>query len=501
MTTRRDFLKGVIGTVLSGSAAARGADRTDGTDQRPNFIFIITDDISPEDLGCYGNGAIRTPHIDRLAAKGVRFTNAYLSISSCSPSRCSIITGRYPHNTGAAELHTTLPDDQVRFPELLREAGYYTALSGKNHMGEMSRAFDDISGGKGPGREADWVDMVRNRPAGKPFFFWFASSDAHRGWKKSRQSPTYDPGSVHVPPYLYDGARTRQDLADYYHEVSRTDFFVGALMEELKRQGVEDSTYVIYCSDNGRPFPRCKTRLYDSGIKTPLIIAGPGVAAGAVTDSLVSAVDFAPTFLSLAGAALDERIQGKSFAPLLGDPAARVRDCVFAEHNWHVFQAHERMVRHGDWVYIRNAWPERQNLCVEGADTPSMPAARELWEMEAAGKLAPEQRDIFLVPRPAEELYNVEDDPHQLKNVADDPRNGQRLRFLRGLLDRWTEETGDTVPADPTNDRQDAAGKKKADHKRGTMPGSEKGATKINHPGPVLAGPGKDLPANEKGDH
>ncbi len=280
MTTRRDFLKGVIGTVLASGATARAEGWLDNGGERPNFIFIITDDISPEDLGCYGNEAIETPHIDRLARDGVRFTNAYLSISSCSPSRCSIITGRYPHNTGAAELHTTLPDDQLRFPELLRKVGYYTALSGKNHMGDMSGAFDLISSGKGPGREDDWVDIVRNRPADKPFFFWFASSDAHRGWKKSETIPKYDPASVTVPPYLYDGARTRKDLADYYHEVSRTDFHVGALMEELKEQGLSRSTYVIYCSDNGRPFPRCKTRLTIGATRKSSTFCAPCSIAG-----------------------------------------------------------------------------------------------------------------------------------------------------------------------------------------------------------------------------
>jgi len=496
MTTRRNFLKGLIGSVLAAGATAHAGGRLDD-EERPNFIFIITDDISPEDLGCYGNGAIKTPHIDSLARSGVRFTNAYLSISSCSPSRCSIITGRYPHNTGAAELHTTLPGDQLRFPELLRKAGYYTALSGKNHMGDVAGAFDLITKGKGPGREGDWVDIVRGRPADKPFFFWFASSDAHRGWKESENVPKYDPAAVTVPPYLYDGAATRKDLADYYHEVSRTDFYLGALIDELDAQGLSENTYVIYCSDNGRPFPRCKTRLYDSGIKTPLIVSGPGIEGGRVADGLVSAVDFAPTFLSLAGAAVDKHIQGVSFAPLLDDPAAAVRDCVFAEHNWHVFQAHERMVRHGDWVYIRNAWPERQNLCVEGAHTPSMPAARELWEMEAAGKLIPAQRDIFQVPRPAEELYNVAEDPHQLENLADEGSHEKRLDFLRALLDRWIDETGDTVPQNPTADRQDARGNRVAGHVRGTMPGAERKATAINERGPVLVGRAEGFDAED----
>ena len=147
----------------------------------PNFILFITDDISWDDLGCYGSKVAKTPHLDQMAKEGMRFNNAYLSISSCSPSRCSLISGRYPHNTGAAELHTTLPADQPVFPEALQAAGYYTVLSGKHHMGKaVDRGFDKVSGGKGPGKEEDWVPILKDRPKDKPFFFWFASSDAHR---------------------------------------------------------------------------------------------------------------------------------------------------------------------------------------------------------------------------------------------------------------------------------------------------------------------------------
>ncbi len=482
--------------------------------ERPNFIFLIVDDVSWDDLGCYrvtasgapreprqghvnvartrerdargGNTIPKTPHLDRMAEEGLRFTNAYLTISSCSPSRCSIITGRYPHNTGAAELHTDLPEGQFTFPEALREAGYYTALSGKHHMGPaVDPGFDLISKGKGPGKEGDWVDILRERPKDKPFFFWFASSDAHRKWDISDDAPVYDPDEIEVPPFLVDNPATREDLAQYYHEVSRTDTFVGKLRAELDRQGIAGDTCFIYIADNGRPFPRCKTRVYDSGVKTPLIMAHPGVISPAVVSSFVSSIDIAPTILELAGLDKDPRVQGVSLAPILEDPKAVVRDYVFAEHNWHVFQAHERMVRHGDWVYIRNAWPERQNLCMEADAT--FPAGEELWKAEAAGTLRPEQRDIFLKPRPAEELYRVTRDPHQFANLAENPEQRDVLEKLRGILDRWTEETGDTVPEEPTNDRQDVHGNKYPGHKRGTMPGAERGATKINRPGPVRA--------------
>ncbi|MBN1818686.1 MAG: sulfatase-like hydrolase/transferase [Sedimentisphaerales bacterium] len=478
---RRDFLKSIaVGTA---AAAFESVSCFAARQQQPNFIFFITDDISVDDLGCYGNNKIKTPHLDRMASEGVVFDNAYLSISSCSPSRCSIITGRYPHNTGAPELHTTLPTNQYTFPQAFRQAGYYTVLSGKNHMGDVKRAFDQILPGKGPGSEGQWVELLQNRPKDKPFFFWFASTDAHRNWQFDDQAPRYESSQVQVPPFLFDGPKTRQDLTGYYHEISRTDTYAGLLRAELERQGIAENTYFVYCSDNGRPFPRCKTRLYDSGIKTPLIVWAPGHLKPARTDSLVSAVDFSATFLDLAGLPKNKTIQGVSFASVLRNPKAVVRDVVFAEHNWHVFQAHERMVRFKNWLYIRNAWPERQNLCVESAS--QFPAGEELWRAEDEGKLQSHQRDVFLQPRPSEELYDVVRDPDQLHNLADSEKYNQILQTMRAILHRWIEETGDTVPADPTNDRQNAQGKEYDNHRRGTFPGAERNAMQITNPGPI----------------
>jgi len=315
--------------------------------------------------------------------------------------------------------------------------------------------------------EEDWVDQLRDRPKDQPFFCWFASVDAHRDWQFNEDAPRYTAEDVTVPPYLYDGPKTREDFTGYYHEISRLDHYVGAVCEELERQEVLDNTYLVFCADNGRPFPRCKTRLYDSGIKT----------------RLVSSIDLAPTFLELAGVTIPETVQGVSFTALLRDPAATSRDMLFAEHNWHVFQAHERMVRQGDWAYIRNAWPERQNLCIES--TAKFPAGEELWAAEARGDLQPHQRDIFTVPRAAEELYDLSADPKQMSNLAGDPAHAETLNRLRRLLDQWIEETGDTVQEQPTGDREDIHGNKKPDFKVNEFPGAARNATRVNRPGPV----------------
>ncbi len=452
---------------------------------QPNFVFFITDDVGWNDLACYGNKVILTPHLDALATRGMRFTEAYLTTSSCSPSRCSIITSRYPHNTGAPELHTRLPEGMILFPEELRKAGYFTVLSGKHHMGpNADPAFEKISKGRGPGRSEDWVEILKQRPKDVPFFAWFASVDAHRDWQIDEDNTIYNPEDIEVPPFLYDGPKTKRDMADYYHEVSRIDSTMGKLIAELKRQKIEKDTYIIFMSDNGRPFPRCKTRLYQSGIKTPFIVSCPGTVNPAVTDSLISSIDVGPTVLELAGLKKRAEMQGVSFLKVLKNPKAKVRDFVFAEQNWHVFQAHQRMVRSGDFLYIKNRFPDKLALSKESDAT--FPAGEELWAKEKAGELNELQRDVFLQPRPEEELYQISDDPFQLHSQAGEKEYATKLKEMRTAMRRWTEQTGDTVPENPTLDRQDADGIKIPGHKHLEMPGAAKNAMRINKQGPVL---------------
>ena len=481
--SRSTIFSALLFLVIHVPASAEAQETS--ANSRPNFILFITDDISQDDLGCYGNPDVKTPHLDQWAADGLRFDNAYLTCSSCSPSRCSLITGRYPHNTGAAELHTKLPPNHVLFPKLLRDAGYHTVLSGKHHMGpHVNEAFEKISPGRGPGKEGDWIEIMQNRPKDKPFFFWFASGDAHRDWQASDDAPKYDADSITVPPYLVDGPLTRQDLADYYHEVSRTDTFAGRIRDELTSQGIVNDTYFIYMADNGRPFPRCKTRVYDSGVKSPLIIARPGTIAPSTTKSLVSVnIDLPATILQLANVGQSDRMQGVSFASILKDPTTTIRDYVFSEHNWHVNQAYERMVRFGDFVYVRNGFPHLQSMCVESA--PKFPAGKELWSHESDGMLNEFQRDIFLTPRPEEEFFRISTDPHQLRNVVDSPEHQEQLAKLRSVMDRWIDETCDCVSSDPTLDRQGPDGVRNKGWHHRIQPGIEAGSLDTNAKGPI----------------
>lgn len=446
--------------------------------ERPNFIVLIADDISWDDFGCYGNDVVKTPNIDRIAKAGMKFNNAFLTASSSSPSRCSIISGRYPHSSGAAELHTPLPADEIPFPAILKKGGYYTAQAGKWHFGpEVHSAFDrhtDVKANNdGNGGENNWIRFIRERPKDKPFFFWFAAHDAHRAWGADTFRITHDPAKIKVPVYLADTPETRQDLVSYYNEIARFDHYCGEVLKEIDRQGALGNTLIIIMSDNGRPFPGCKTRVYDRGMKTPFIIHWPrGIPSkGSETGSLVSAVDIAPTILEIAGMKSPERYQGKSFLGILKDPSVEIRKEIFSEHNWHDYEAHERMVRTKDFLFVLNSRP---NLSNGGpADSKQSPSQAALNKVRDEGRLTPAQADMFVAPRPAEELYDLRNDPDQLLNVASLPKYESEMKMMRSLLITWRKETGDTTPEALTPDWYDRETGKALDREqlRGTMPG------------------------------
>lgn len=456
------------------------------TQEKPNFVFIIADDVSWDDMGCNGNKVVKSPNIDRLAQEGLRFTNAFLTASSCSPSRCSIISGKYPHSNGAAELHTPLPENEVPYPLFLKQNNYYTAHAGKWHMGPAAhRAFDlytDENGyDNGDGGEKNWVKFIKDRPKDKPFFFWLAAYDAHRPWGADTFKITQDAAKMILPPYFADTPETRQDMASYYNEIGRFDYYVGKVREELEKQDVLDNTMIIVMADNGRPFPRCKTRVYDSGMKTPFIVFWPkGIRRkGIKTESLISAIDIAPTILELAGIKAPDDYQGTSFVHVFKNPAADIRTSVFSEHNWHDYEAHERMIRTKDYLYVLNAMP---NLTNGGpADSKKSATQQALNQIRDDGKLTQAQADIFMAPRPEEELFDVRNDPEQFLNLASMPQFQEKLKEMRGLLKNWQYNTGDTTPEYLTPDwhNRETGKALKTERKRGTMPGN---TIKIIHP-------------------
>lgn len=436
------FLMTLLATGIQGFSAPT----------RPNLVLIIADDMAWNDCGAYGNAGIQTPNLDRMAANGMRFDSAFLTCSSCSPSRCSTITGRYPHATGAFRLHEPLPPTQVTFVEKLRQAGYWTAAAGKWHLGNATLPkFDLVKQGGGPSGCENWIPTLQQCPKDRPFFLWLASSDPHRGYKDGILPVPHQPGDVTVPPFLPDQEATRKDLAQYYDEITRLDGFVGQVLDELKTQGVDQQTLVLFISDNGRPFPRCKTTVYDSGIKTPWIVQWPGtVPPGTASAQLVSSVDIAPTFLKLAGLQAGRTFQGRDFSPILTDPDRPIRRYIYAEHNWHDFDDHGRAVRDLRYKYVRNEYTDIPGT--PPADAVRSPTFELMLKLQKQDLLGPNQKGCFQAPRPAEELYDTWRDPDELENLADDPNHALILQRLRGEWKRWSIETEDSVPDQRTPD-------------------------------------------------
>ena len=242
-----------------------------------------------------------------------------------------------------------------------------------------------------------------------------------------------------------DTPEVRNDLALYYDEITRLDIVVGRVRAELKKQNAAADTVIVFVSDNGRPFPRCKTTVYDSGIRTPCLIAWPGqVKSGSVCDSLISSVDLAPTILELAGLPVSETFQGKSFKTLLQNPGSKTRNYIFAEHNWHDFEDFGRAVRSPRFKYIRNFYMDLPG-------TPPADAVRsetyvKMLQLKAEKKLTADQNGCFLTPRPEVELYDLEADPHELHNLAGQKDYQKVEQELRMALDQWQEETHDRLP-------------------------------------------------------
>ncbi len=417
-------------------------------DARPNFIIFIADDMSWDDCGAYGHPSIQTPNIDRLAQQGMRFDSAYLTCSSCSPSRSSILTGRYPHNTGAGELHMPLPKTQTIMTKPLRESGYWTAAVGKWHLGNaVSDQVEYRRGSKAEKMGDAWVEAVKRRPRDKPFFLWAAHTDPHRDYHPGAIERPHRRDEIVVPPYLPDTDSVRDDLALYYDEIGRFDEHVGMVLKELDAQQVAENTFILVMSDNGRPFPYCKTRVHVPGVKTPWVVRFPKrVQAGSSSESLVSSIDIAPTIFELAGLPPLERFQGVSFARTLADGSQGVREFAYAEHNWHDYRAFERAVHTPQFCYVRNWLPN--TVGTPPADAVNSPTYAEMRSLEKAGKLTEAQRECMFRQGTEEYLFDVVADPDCIVNLAGKSEYASVRAMLRGKLDQWQVETADQFPGE-----------------------------------------------------
>jgi N-sulfoglucosamine sulfohydrolase len=426
-----------------------------------NVLLIIADDQG-RDLGAYGNAAIHTPNLDALAAQGTLFTQAFATVSSCSPSRSVIYTGLYSHSNGmyglAHDIHNQhlLPTVKT-LPVMLKQAGYATALVGKKHiLPNEALPFDQELAPEQPGNRdvAQLADAARQfiaAQSARPFFVIVGFSDPHRApenFGNTREWPrvprrVYRPSEVQLPASLPDLPEVRADLAQYYESISRLDSGVGLLLEALRATHHESDTLVIYLSDNGRPFPGAKTTLYDEGILLPLIIRAPGSKPNVRNAAMVSWIDITPTILDWTGAraGVSTPLPGRSLLPILSETNPPGWDRVFASHSFHEIQQYYpmRALRTRQYKYILNVAAELPYpIAGDVASSPSWQAITA----HPGTKLGGRTLDAFL-HRPREELYDVTRDPQELTNLAGDPAHQSVLEQMRAELQRFRATTHD----------------------------------------------------------
>lgn len=468
---RRQFL----GRCAAGVAALTTASWTSRTSEasegkRPNIVLIVSDDHGRGDLGCYGNPVIKTPNLDALAAEGVRFTNAFCTTASCSASRSVILSGLYNHYNGQYghqhSYHHFISFDRVRsMPVLLSQGGYRTARIGKYHVApEEVYKFDVALPGnsRSPVQMADNCKDVIASDDAKPFFLYFCTSDPHRGGGVAKDLPhqpdrfgnrdqgypgikevKYDPEDVVVPDYLPDIPECRAELAQYCQAVSRVDQGVGRLMDLLKQAGQYDNTIVIYISDNGIAFPGAKTTLYEPGMNLPCIVRTPWQKKkGIACDALVNYADLTPTILDFAGATpSDYKFHGRSFKSVLERQRVKGWDTTYASHTFHEITMYYPM---------RVVREQRFKLIWNIAYGLEYPFASDLWASATwqgnlkRGNAIYGQRTVgAFLHRPEFELYDLQNDPHEVVNLADDSNYRNKLNEMKAKLKTFQRQTKD----------------------------------------------------------
>jgi uncharacterized sulfatase len=440
------MLAAVALTLVPGGARAAEA-------RRPNVLWITCEDISPN-LGCYGDKDARTPNLDKLASQGCRFTHAFTVAGVCAPSRSCLITGMYPSSLGSHHMRcrAPLPAAVKCFPAYLRAAGYYCSNNAKEDYNFFTPAgsWDESS------RKAHW----RNRRKGQPFFSVFnllvthesqiRAPDAAFRKQTARLSAAerHDPAKVFVPPFHPDTPVVRRDWARYHDLITAMDKQAGDLLAQLAEDGLADDTIVFFFSDHGVGLPRGKRWLYDTGLRVPLLLRfgknwahlAPG-KSGTATDRLVSFVDFAPTMLSLTGVKAPAHLHG---APFLGAAAGKPREAIYGIRDRMDERVDfSRAVRDKRYKYVRNYRPELP-WAQPIAYMEEMPTMKEWRRLSAAGKLSGAAGRFLSRTKPFEELYDTQEDPHELVNLAGPGgRHAEVLDRMRKLHLRWVAQTRD----------------------------------------------------------
>jgi N-sulfoglucosamine sulfohydrolase len=456
---------GVGSAPVAAAAAPKAKKAKPGS---PNILFITMDDMNWDSMGAYGSQVPDiSPHMDSLAADGMRFEYAYNQTSSCVPSRNTYQTGRYPHTSGVLSFFNVDADFQS-LPEIMRENGYLTGCVNKPRDSSLTDEYDKywdfhliMKGGdkRGAPNYATnfnaFLDEVS--ASGQPFYCVVNIADPHKpfyddpagvkqGFNKFGPSRRYEVEEVTVPGFLPDHPEIREEMRNYYNSVKRGDDCVGAVLEALNKRGHADDTVVIFISDHGMPLPYAKSSLYPDGLRTPWVIRWPGKVGAGKVDSkhLVSAIDFLPTVLEIADLETPEGVQGKSVLPaVMGEPVEGL-DRVFAEFNDNAggLSFPMRAIHTKAHLYIFNAWGTGNHTFQSAATWHKSEGV-----MKRLAKTDPVVADRykFLLHRTIEEFYDLEADPFCLNNLIDDPAHQELIGSMRAEMKAWMVETDDYV--------------------------------------------------------
>jgi arylsulfatase A-like enzyme len=428
---------------------------------KPNVLFILSDDHSYPYLSCYGDANVRTPALDKLAAEGMKFRRFFTSAPQCVPSRAAYLSGRSPVAARITRFSSPLPRDVITFPEVLRkEAGYYVGVVGRSYHLDGSGKGDDglgaflIAGGYKTftdrfdvvqgGSDAQAVEQtsafLEGRPKDRPFCLWVNFSDPHHAWT-APASYRPDPASLKLPAHVPDLPGVREQYADYCAEVNRVDETVGKVLALLDRLGLAKDTLVVFAGDNGQALPHGKGSLYDPGCNVPFVVRWPGVvSAGGDSSALLSGEDLGPTVLAAAGLKSAAGMTGVSFLPVLKGAVAKSREHVFMERGPHGSASVQvgmtnsgydlsRAVRSERYKAIYNCTPW---LPYSPVDSAGGSAWKSIQELHVKGGLsAGLASTYFTTPRPVYEFYDLEKDPSELNNLSGRPDVAEAERALR----------------------------------------------------------------------
>ncbi|WP_346863956.1 sulfatase [uncultured Draconibacterium sp.] len=417
--------------------------------QKPNIVFILADDCTNWDIGCYGSVDSKTPNIDKLASEGMLFTRCYEAAPMCSPTRHNIFTGLYPVKTGAYPNHTNAIQGTESIVQYLSPLGYRVALSGKRHIGpETVFPFQYLGTKNNP--EFDLVEgfLKEVKDSQEPFALMLTSNEPHTPWTKG-DATQFNPEKIVLPPHYVDTKETREAYCRYLAEINYLDGQVEQALTLLDKYGFTENTLVVFASEQGNSFPFAKWTCYEAGVKSALIAKMPKkIQPGTTSNAIVEYSDLLPTFIDVAGGKVAEKLDGKSLLPIMLRQAEKGKDYAYSLQTTRgIYDGSEyypiRAVVNDRYRYVWNITPDVEFKNVVNNRGEKGTKWYKSWEEKAVTDANAKALVKRYRSRPEEELYDIIEDKWCEKNLAELPEFESIKKTLRSELIKWMEECGD----------------------------------------------------------